>query len=165
LLVSDVQSDSVLHSFQTLFRCKLLQDIKYSSLCACVCLVTQLCPTLCNPMDSSLPGSSVRRASPGKNTGVGCHALFQGIFPTQGSNPCLPNCRQILYHLSQQGRLDFPWGRYYGFGPCGFLRMGLGAEGCSVAILPAIIAMCSVPKGNRKSWHSLTVCITVALYP
>ena len=112
-----------------------------------------------------LPGSSVCGDSPGKNTGVGCHALFQGIFPTQGSNPCLPNCRQILYHLSQQGRLDFPWGRYYGFGPCGFLRMGLGAEGCSVAILPAIIAMCSVPKGNRKSWHSLTVCITVALYP
>ena len=38
--------------------------------------------------------------SPGKNTGVGCHALLQGIFPTQGSNPCLLNCRQILYHLS-----------------------------------------------------------------
>ena len=27
--------------------------------------------------------------SPGKNTGVGCHALLQGVFPTQGSNPCL----------------------------------------------------------------------------
>ena len=41
-------------------------------------------------------------ASPGKNTGVGCHALLQGIFPTQGSNPCFPHCRQILYHLSHQ---------------------------------------------------------------
>ena len=40
--------------------------------------------------------------SPGKNTGVGCHALLQGIFPTQGSNPGLPHCRQILYHLSYQ---------------------------------------------------------------
>ena len=41
--------------------------------------------------------------SPGKNTGVGCHALLQGIFPTQGSNPDLPHCRWILYHLSPQG--------------------------------------------------------------
>ena len=34
--------------------------------------------------------------SPGKNTGVGCHFLLQGIFPTQGSNPRLPHCRQTL---------------------------------------------------------------------
>ena len=34
----------------------------------------RLCPTLCNPVDCSLPGSSVHRGSPGKNTGVGCHA-------------------------------------------------------------------------------------------
>ena len=40
--------------------------------------------------------------SPGKNTGVGCHALPQGIFPTQGSNQSLFHCRQILYHLSPQ---------------------------------------------------------------
>ena len=53
--------------------------------------------------DCSLPGSSVHRDSPGKNTGVGCHALLQGIFPTQGSNPGLPHCRQVLYCLSHQG--------------------------------------------------------------
>ena len=41
--------------------------------------------------------------SPGKNTGVGCHALLQGIFPTQGSNPGLTHCRWILYLLSHQG--------------------------------------------------------------
>ena len=41
--------------------------------------------------------------SPGKNTGVGSHSLLQGIFPIQGSNPGLPHCRQILYHLSCQG--------------------------------------------------------------
>ena len=58
-----------------------------------LCLVTQSCPTLCNPMDSSLPGSSVHGDSPGKYTGVGCHALLQGIFPTQRSNPSLPHCR------------------------------------------------------------------------
>ena len=40
-------------------------------------------PTLCNPMDCSSPGSSVHGVSPGKNTGVGCHDLLQGIFPTQ----------------------------------------------------------------------------------
>jgi len=50
--------------------------------------------------------SFVHRDSPGKNTGVGCHALFSGIFPTQGSNPGLPHCRHILYHLSHQGSLD-----------------------------------------------------------
>ena len=41
--------------------------------------------------------------SPGKNTGVGCHFLLQGIFLTQGLNPGLLQCRQILYHLSHQG--------------------------------------------------------------
>ena len=45
----------------------------------------QLCPILCNPIDCSPPGSSVHGDSPGENTGVGCHALLQGIFPTQGS--------------------------------------------------------------------------------
>ena len=42
---------------------------------------------------------------PGKNTGVGCHFLLQGTFPTQGSNPsllCLPHCRQMLYRLSHR---------------------------------------------------------------
>ena len=41
---------------------------------------------------------------PGKNTGVGHHSLLQGIFPTQGSNLGFPCCRQILYHLSHQGK-------------------------------------------------------------
>ena len=40
---------------------------------------------------------------PGENTGVGCHFLLQEIFPTQGSNPGLPHCRQTLYCLSHQG--------------------------------------------------------------
>ena len=44
-------------------------------------------------MDCSPPGSSVHGDSPGKNTGVGCHALLQGIFPTQESNPGLLHCR------------------------------------------------------------------------
>ena len=40
-----------------------------------MCLVTQSCPTLCDPMDCSPPGSSVHGDPPGKNTGVGCHAM------------------------------------------------------------------------------------------
>ena len=56
-----------------------------------------------DPMDCSPPGSSVHADSPGKSPGVGCHALLQGIFPAQGSNPSLPHCRWILYHPSHQG--------------------------------------------------------------
>ena len=41
--------------------------------------------------------------SSGQNTGVGSHSPLQGIFPTKGSNPGLPHCRQILYQLSHQG--------------------------------------------------------------
>ena len=71
----------------------------------CVC-VTQSCPIVCVPMDCSLPASSVHENSPGENTGVGCHALLQGIFPTKGSIPRLLQCRRILYHLNHQG---YPW--------------------------------------------------------
>ena len=65
--------------------------------CAVLCLVAQSCPTLCNPMDHSPPGSSVHRDSPGKNTGVGCYVLLQEIITTQGLNPGLLHCRWILY--------------------------------------------------------------------
>ena len=50
-----------------------------------------------------LHGTSVHGDSPGKNTGVGYHALLQRIFPTQGSNRGLLLYRQILYKLSYQG--------------------------------------------------------------
>ena len=77
----------------------------------CACTVTSVCPTLCNPVDSSLPGFSVHEIlhpwdSPDKNTGEACHAFLQGIFLTQGWNPhllCLLHCRQILYPLSHLG--------------------------------------------------------------
>ena len=66
-----------------------------------VVVVTQLCPTLCTPIDSD------HQAPPSmgfpKNTGVGCHPLLHGIFPTQGSTPGLLRCRQIPNHLSLQG--------------------------------------------------------------
>jgi len=54
-------------------------------------------------MDYSLPGSSVHGDSTGKNTGVGYHALLQGIFLTQGSNPGFLHCRWILFCVRHQG--------------------------------------------------------------
>ena len=70
--------------------------------CCCHRLVAQLYPILCDPMDCSLPGSSVHGKSPGKNAGVSCHFLLQGVFLPQGLNLGLLQCREILYHLSHQ---------------------------------------------------------------
>ena len=69
----------------------------------CAVLSHSLCLTLCDPMDYSLLGSSLYGDSLDKNTGVDYHALLQGVFPTQKSNPVFPHCRGILYHLSHQG--------------------------------------------------------------
>ena len=69
-----------------------------------LCLVTQSCPTLCDPKGCSLP-VLCPWDSPGKNTGVGCHAFLHGILSTQRSNPGLPNCRQILYRLSRKTKI------------------------------------------------------------
>ena len=58
---------------------------------------------LFDPMDSNPPDCSVHGILPGKNSGVGFHFLFQGIFPTQGSNLhllCLCIGRQILSHCA-----------------------------------------------------------------
>ena len=52
----------------------------------CCCLVAKSCLTLCDPIDCSLPGSSVYGIFPGKHTRVGCHFLLQKFFLTQGSN-------------------------------------------------------------------------------
>ena len=71
----------------------------------CVCAKSlQSCLTLCKPMHCSPPGSSVHGDSPGKNTGVGCHALLQGIFPTQGSNPGLLHCQEGFLSLVPPGK-------------------------------------------------------------
>ena len=72
-----------------------------------LCLVAQSCPTLCDPMDCSPPGSSVHRIFPSKITGVDSHALLQEIFLTQGLNRGLLDCRWILYLLSHQGTQEY----------------------------------------------------------
>ena len=57
--------------------------------CVCVCEVASIKSDSLQLHDCSLPGSSVHGDSADENTGVDCHSLLQGIFPTQGSNPCL----------------------------------------------------------------------------
>ena len=88
--------------FVWLMTVKTVNIFYYCDSSVLVVLVAQLCPTVCDAMDCSPPGSSVHGDSPGKNTLVGCHTLLQGIFPTQGSNPGLQHCRVILYWLSHQ---------------------------------------------------------------
>ena len=72
----------------------------YEVSAAVLCLAAPSCPTLCDSMDCSPPGTSVHGDSPGYWSG--CHAL-QGIFPMEGSNTDLPHCRQILCHLRNLG--------------------------------------------------------------
>ena len=62
--------------------------------------VAQSCLTLCDPMNCSLPSSSVRGILQARVLEWVCHFLFQGIFLTQGLNPDILHCRQILYQLS-----------------------------------------------------------------
>ena len=64
--------------------------INYSLFCGfCAVLSLSVVSDSFDPTDPSLSGSSVHGDSPGKDAGVGCHVLLQGIFPTQGSNPGL----------------------------------------------------------------------------
>ena len=77
-------------------------------------------------------------------TGVGCHFLLQGIFPTQGLNLCLPNCRQILYHLSHQGS---PWSL---LSDCNFCL-----DSISLSHIPCLILTISqTPASKLGKWVS-----------
>ena len=70
----------------------------------CVCAQSlQSFLTLCDPRDCIACQAPLSMGFSGKNTGVGCQALLQGIFPTQGSNPCLLcllHCRWNLYSVN-----------------------------------------------------------------
>ena len=103
-------------------------------------------------MDCSPPGSCVHGDAPGKNTGVGCHALLQGIFPTQGSNPGLPHCRQILLQSEPLGKPLATLGSV--IGARGVTCLSTGAHLCSQcwvgfcstsedsAVVPAVMLQC-----------------------
>ena len=72
---------------------ELLQIQDVADFLLVLVLFAQSCPTLCDPMDYSPPGSSVHEIFPGKDTGVGRHFLLQGILPTRESNLGLLHCR------------------------------------------------------------------------
>ena len=115
-----------------------------------LCLVTQAFLTLCDPMDYSPPDSSVPGDSPGKNTGVGCHSLLQGIFLTQGSNPGLQHRRRILYHLSHQGSLwMLEWVAYP------FSRVSSPSRNCT--------GVSCIADGFFTSWATREACIITIL--
>ena len=80
----------------------------------------------------------------GKNTGVGSHSLLQGIFSTQGSNPGLLHCRQILYHLSHQGTPVSGIARVWTHSSFTMLLLVLKKEGREVN------AFFSMPKGLNR---------------
>ena len=67
-------------------------------------LVAQLCLTLCEPMDCSPPGSSIYGILQARILESVSIPFLQGTFSTQGSNPGLLYCRQILYCLSHPGK-------------------------------------------------------------
>jgi len=79
----------------------------------------------CNPMDCSPPGSSVHGILQ-ENTEVDCHFLLQGIFPMQGSNPCLLLGRRIPYHLSHRGSPLLP---------CNILTISLSYDSSTLSSL------------------------------
>ena len=70
----------------------------FPCVCVCVCVCVSACVLSCFNSDRLLGPQD----SPGKNPGVDCHGLLWGIFPTQGSNPGLPHCKRMIYHLSHK---------------------------------------------------------------
>ena len=72
-------------------------------------VVIQLHLTFCNAMDCRPPGSSVHGILWARVLELGSHSLLQVIFPTQGLNPGLPHCMQVLYHLSYQRSGNTPF--------------------------------------------------------
>ena len=78
------QPDLIPHFYSRLQVSTSVQIQVVTSVPCCRAKSLQLCPTLCDPVDCSLPVSSVHGDPPGKNTRVGCHVLLQGIVPAQG---------------------------------------------------------------------------------
>ena len=105
---------------------------------SCSVTSTSSWPHVLYPTGFLCPGNS-----PGKNTGVGCHFLLQGTFPTQGLNPGIPHCRRILYQLSHKGSpagksqlIDFCHPRMTFFPPlCNFIVLMFILSDMNIATL------------------------------
>ena len=127
-----------------------------------ILVITQSCPALCEPMDCSLPGSSVHGIHQARILS-GWAFPSQGIFPTQGLNPSLLHCRQNLYHLNHKGSPLFPYwllqniehiSLCYTPGPCWLSRSLCVTYTQQCASVNPNILICptlSYPTGNHKS--------------
>ena len=134
-------------------------------------LAPQSCPTLWDPIDWSLPGSSVHGILQARILGVGCHSLIQGIFPIQGSDPCILHCRQILYFWATREALIY-------FIRClqisyltnllllsDKLSIQLGIQGCSEPGHTALVkpsfqcsSPSSIPEHDAHCWRRFFAC-------
>ena len=88
--------------------------------------------------------------SPGKDAGVGCHAILQGIFPSQGLNPGLQHCRQILYCLSHQGSTSFRYSLIISLQ----ISSRISSE-INVSFIWLMFVQCFMP----KLFHSRNLCL------
>ena len=132
----------------------------YKQIIYCVhAKLLQSCPTLLWPCGLKPARARSPWNSPGKNIGVGCHFLLQGIFLTQRSNPGLLHCRQILYH---QGSCQGSPGHLKAVGiqklweyGVSRLYMQLGEQeknGPNKLVLPAMCQLAMWVKFHRKVW-------------
>ena len=153
-----------------MINCNLVQYLLYTSVSkdkkGCAVIIsevkfTQSCLTLCDPHGLYSPWNS-----PGQKTGVGSLYLLQGIFPTQGSNPGLQHCRQILYQLSYKGNprilecVAYPFFRGSSW-PRNQTKVSCTAGGffTSWATRKAQIIRTFLKKLNRKIYRLLIKCI------
>ena len=132
------------------------------------CVRARSCPTLCSPTDCSPPGSSAHGGSPGKNSGVGCHALLQGIFQTEGwtpspaeqADPLRPEPPRKSPWPKEDGHETIPQtlgtipsfptgsGTSWPAHPCPFLK-GSASHECKNTHSGCILQVCLVSVGNR----------------
>ena len=126
--------------------------------CSVLCLVAQPCPTLCDPMDCSPPVFLCPWDFPGKNTGVGWHALLQGVFPTQGLNPLLLHLQVGTLPLAPPGKPQLQFSLVTQ--SCPTLCDPIDPPGSSVhGILQArILVWVAIPffRGSSLPWVSCT---------
>ena len=95
---NDAMEDYALQTIDKLENQLIIQAMAFHIRLSC-CLVAELCLTLCNPVDCSLPVFSVHGTSQARILEE-CHFLLQRIFPIQGLNPHLLHCRWTLYHCT-----------------------------------------------------------------
>ena len=113
--------------------------------------MAQSCLTLCDPWTIAHQ-TPLSMGFSSKNTGVGCHALLQQVFPPQEPNPGLPRCRWILYRLSLQGVFCVTLFIYLSLAGSSLLRGLLSSCGaswwrlcCSLVWAPRCVASVDAP--------------------